>query len=405
MCFGAILATEWFPAFCTDQQTFINKSWKLIKFIFDLCDVNTDAYARSTEDDRDTLKSSPAVYFAFAGDGIINAPGFSWDCLANGDKLIEHYYCYVYERNHSKNQLIHGNDPHVYCSEALILTLQFGRVKDAKLLLDDQLIHLQKIANNTADAGYALTMMFTMLFASQAHYVLGLSEHVKTLFTIVGITFENAVETVDNISKPLQGALFTAMDHKGLDGGVLSLKRALWQLKAMCILQLDVDESKAIDWLQSLPDNDAYYAYSMTSPNQNPGGMGNLYHACYLALAHEKVGLLDGAIRFADLQLEPDMLKAGAPLTKSSQVIALACKGRVFAKLNRHDEALVAFQAAVTTSKQSYSLMGAFALRELANYIGAGEAAVQAGKDLEVKLDMFNDRMTRTEFDHLTIAP
>lgn len=48
--------------------------------------MNTDAYARSTEDDRDTLKSSSAVYFAFAGDGIINAldfPGIAWQTVIN----------------------------------------------------------------------------------------------------------------------------------------------------------------------------------------------------------------------------------------------------------------------------------------------------------------------------------
>ena len=125
----------------------------------------------------------------------------------------------------------------------------------------------------------------------------------------------------------------------------------------------------------------------------------------WIALAHEKYGLYDGAIRFADLQLEPDEMKAGLPLTKWPQVIASACKGRVLAKLSRHDEALAAFQAAIVTSKASYSLMEAFAHRELANYADGGAAAVQAAKDLEIKLDSFEGRMTRAEFDALTIAP
>ena len=130
---------------------------------------------------------------------------------------------------------------------------------------------------------------------------------------------------------------------------------------------------------------------------------GAFYPACYIALAHEKYSLFDGAIRFADLQLETDMSKAGAPLAKWLHVIALACKGRVLARMNRHDEALVAFQAAIAVSKQSYSLMEAFALRELANYTAGGVAAVQAGKDLEAKLKTFEGRMTREEFDTLRI--
>ena len=85
--------------------------------------------------------------------------------------------------------------------------------------------------------------------------------------------------------------------------------------------------------------------------------------------------------------------------------MALACKGRVFAQLHRPDEALAAFRAAIALSKESYSLVEAFALRELANYTAAGADAVQAGRDLEFKLGSFNGRLTRAEFDGLTIAP
>ena len=405
VCFGAILALEWYPGLVSDYQMFLKKSLKLINFILDLCTASTDAYAHSTEEDRDMLKNAMACYFTFAGDGIVNVPGFSWDCFAAGDKLIDHYNSYEHERNHPKNLVIHGSEPHLYCGEPLILTMQFGRVKDAKLLLNDLLIQFQKIAGNTTETGYGATMAITVMFASQVYHVLGMSEHVQKLLATAGMTFDDASETLDVVTKTAQGGLYTAMEHKGAGGGVLSLKRVLWQTKAMCILHLDVDESKAIAWLHSLPDNDAYYAYSMTMPNHDPGGVANMNHACYLALAHEKVGLLDGAIRFADLQLEPDVLKAGVPLTKWPQVIALACKGRVFAKLNQHDKALAAFQAAISISKQSYSLMEAFALRELANCVGIGDAAVRAGKDLEAKLGTFAGRMTRAEFDHLTIAP
>ena len=189
-------------------------------------------------------------------------------------------------------------------------------------------------------------------------------------------------------------------------GGLCSLKRFTWQTKAFCVLHLDVDESKAIAWLESLPDTtEEFLAYAMTMPHYDYTATFGAVQTCWIALAHEKVGMYEGAIRFANLQLEPDVLKAGVPLTKWPQVIALACKGRVFAKLNQHDKALAAFQAAIIVSKQSYSLAEAFALRELANCVGIGDAAVRAGKDLEAKLDTFKGRMTRAEFDHLTIAP
>ena len=143
----------------------------------------------------------------------------------------------------------------------------------------------------------------------------------------------------------------------------------------------------------------------MTVPNLDVTSLIGANQACWLALAHEKVGMYEGALRFGDLQLETDLLKAGTPNLKWPQVIALACKGRVFAKLNRHDEALIAFQAAIAAAKESYSMMAAFAYRELANYAGGGDASIQASKNLETKLATFEGRMTRAEFDRMTIGP
>ena len=107
---------------------------------------------------------------------------------------------------------------------------------------------------------------------------------------------------------------------------------------------------------------------------------------------------------YADFQLE-GYLNGGTPDVLWPQIIALACKGRVFAKLNQHDEALAAFQAAIAMSKESFSMMEAFAYRELANYANGGSASVQAGNDLELKLDTFSHVMSRAEFDQLKITP
>lgn len=171
------------------------------------------------------------------------------------------------------------------------------------------------------------------------------------------------------------------------------------------MLNIDVPQSTAVAWLESLPDNDEILAYSMSFPTHDHGAVHGIYHHCWMALAHESIGLHAGALRFADLQVETDLQKGGTPLIKWPQVIAWACKGRVLAKLNRHADALVSFQAAIKTSKESYSLMEAFAYRELANYTAGGEAAVQAGVDLEAKLKTFEGRMTRAEFDELKITP
>ena len=412
--FGAIQALEWYPLLASaDKQQTAVISWKISKMILDLCDQTTDAFARSTAEERNALKNAMACFFFFSGDAIISAPGFSFDYLNNGDKFIEHYFCYKYEENHHINVELHSNDVHVYAPGAGVLTLQHGRVEDAKRILDDHLTEFEKVAINPAGAGYGLTMAFALCNIPQVHHILGLSKHAQRFFDLANVTFDNADAALDTLTKPLQGGLFTTLEQRGGRGVQVSLKRCIWQTKAMCILNLNVPEPTARAWLKSLPDNETVCAYSLTLPAEDGDlfdqGASFMYQACWIALAHEKLGLYEGAIRFADLQLEQDLRKGGAPFCHWPQTIALACKGRVFAKLNQHAEALVAFEAAIVESKHSYSLMAAFALRELANYVadGGGDTVtvVHAGKDLQLKLDTFKGRMTTAEFDGLTIAP
>ena len=402
--YAAAVSLDWLPGWLSgDQQSFANVNWMMCKLAIDSYD-----NPLSTEEDRSAFKPLAVWPLRFAGDACFsNMQGFIWDYFgANGDKLIEGFNAYKYEEHHAFLVECLSLDTHVCTgANAFVLALQYGRVKDARECVDANLANIQKMMA-LPDAGFMLGAADTPCFLGPLYYILGLPKHVfAEHFATLGVTFDSVDERLDTVTKDAQGVLFSSMEHKGGGGGLISLTRYSWQLKALCVLNQDVPESKAIAWLESLPDNEAFIACSMTLPHQDSGAVLGAYQACWIALANEKVGLCESALRFADLQLEPDMLKAGIPLTKWPQVIALACKGRVLAKLNRHDEALVAFQAAVTTSKDSLSLMEAFAYRELANYAGGGDAAVQAGKELEAKLKTFEGRMTREEFDGLTIRP
>jgi hypothetical protein len=178
-------------------------------------------------------------------------------------------------------------------------------------------------------------------------------------------------------------------------------------------MHTDVSTVKAITWLKELPDDEGFYQASMTQPTCDYGAFWTTNHqTCWLAVAHEKVGLYDGALRFCRLALEPDMLKAGAPHVKWALTVAWTCKGRVLTQLNQHTEALVAFQAAIATSKDSYPMIEALAYRELANLDATAgcpaavmAVAAQARRDMEDKLNGFDGRLNRAEFDTLTIAP
>ena len=312
---------------------------------------------------------------------------------------------YVYDEHHYFYVDVASTDFHIARADTeCVLTLQYGRIADAREMMADKLVLTQKLFETTS-AGNMMSFVASSCFPQVTMHFLRLTDYCRKHYDILGITFDNAEELIDTVTKAAQGSLFAAMEQKEPNGSVIATKRIVWQVKAFCVLLLDVPDAKAIAWLQSLPDDEAVYAYSMTFPTHDVGAFWGSHQFCWLALAHEKVGLYEGALRFAGLQFGP-VSKAGYPLAKWAYVVAFACKGRVLAKLDRHDEALSAFQAGIAASKESYSLMEAFALRELANYGGGGgAAAVQAGKDLEAKLQTFEGRMTRAEFDGLTIGP
>ena len=401
LAYGATMSIEWFPAILSgSEQAYADSNWTLSKMILDLCDETADAYALATEEDRATAKPLLAWTLVLAGDAIVNAPGFHWDCLGHaGDVLIEHDNAYVFEVHHARFKDIISYDPYASPGAPWILTLEYGPIEEARTMIDRNLI----IAEKTLATQDPITAGMMVCLAPELFHMHGLSQHIQKVMEFDGITFENAAEKSAERFAPLLGTVVASMEHTGPGGGIFSQKRIVWHIKVMLILHTDVPTPKAVAWLESLPDNDGFYATTMTFPTHMH--LYAMYRTCWIALAHEKSGLYDGALRFADLQLEPDMLKAGLPLTKWPQVIAWACKGRVLAKLDRPDEALVAFQAAIAVSKESYSLMAAFAYRELANFRAGGGAAVQASKDLEAKLDSFDGRLTRAAFDGLTIGP
>ena len=407
MCYAAELSLNWLPAIMSgNEQTSANGFWRLSKMIVDMCNESTDVFALSTEEDREQGKALLTWTMRCAAEPMFKSPDFSWDLFEpNGDAIVEYQNAYNYAEHHGLSVEIVSHDPQCVAGAPWLLTMQYGRVRDALQMLDENLAFATKLAEFSASAGYALTFFFIAAFLPPLQHIMGSPKHMQSTLAILGISFGNVEERLVAVTKSAQGSLVTTMERKEPGGGWFSTPRVVWQIKALCILDLVVPEAEAIAWLESLPDNETFCAHSMTMPQYDHGSVFGAYQTCWLALAHEKVGLYTGALRFADLQMETDILKGGTPSRIWPQVVALACKGRVLAKLNRHDEALVAFQAAVAISHESYSMMAAFAYRELANYAGGGEAAVQAGKELEAKLKTFEGRMTREEFDRLTIAP
>jgi hypothetical protein len=76
--------------------------------------------------------------------------------------------------------------------------------------------------------------------------------------------------------------------------------------------------------------------------------------------------------------------------------------------LGRHTEAIVAFETAVTTSKDGFRLGKALALRELLAYlVGVGDDAVaerHARRDLAAAMAEFGGKLTNEQFSKLSFS-
>merc|ERR1719272_802345 len=132
-----------------------------------------------------------------------------------------------------------------------------------------------------------------------------------------------------------------------------------------------------------------------------------MYQCVWLALAAEKLGMYDDALRFVEYTVEPDLAKGGT-LSKWTHTLAYCCKGRVLAKQGKHFWANDALKAGVAASKGStFPLIEAFALRELAQHDcnEFGTTAAIARQELGAKLDVFDGRLSAKEFAMLRIAP
>ena len=405
---GVTMALEWYPALTGgNPEAHSAACWKMAKLVLDMFDESSDVYSLVTEEDQSNVKPMVVFTLCLAGDGLLKVPGFSWDGFGHQGQLL---YDAVTAFNYEEHApiaigLYSCVTPAIFGSGQWLLSMHYGRVHDAIKLLDDNLHHTEKLVANPA-AGFVHSFMWSAGSLATVYTIHGMSQHVAKHYAMLGLSFDTAEERVSEVTGP--DAMFQPIDAVGPDkDGIMPITRAVWHIKSLCILNnMNVPDAKAITWLQSLPDDETFILMTCVMGTHD---LGTNFNGCYytytIALAHEKVGLYEGAIRFANLQLVPEPSKGGNPHAKYTHVIALACKGRALAKLGRHAEALAAFQLAITTSKESFNLIEALAYRELAKYAEGGEAAAQAAADLDAKLAGFDGRLARADFDKLKIAP
>lgn len=97
--FSATMSMEWFPSLMggsNNHQTYSDALWTMAKTILSMFDERTDMCTFTSAEVKVKAKPMLAFPIVIAGDAVLNAPGFSWDCFGpNGDKLVEHHNRYA----------------------------------------------------------------------------------------------------------------------------------------------------------------------------------------------------------------------------------------------------------------------------------------------------------------------
>ena len=274
LCNSIFLSLDWLPHLISGEvEPYAAACWKMTKAILDMNDESSDVYSLLTEEDRTKGKTILTYILNHGGDAIQTVPGFSWNCFGrNGDVLVDCQNAFVFEEHHTFVVAAMSADVHMcYGSGPFIIALQFGRVKESLTMLEQHLVWTEKIVANPSTAGYKFTILFSSWGLAAVFQMHGMSQHVQKMYTALGFTFDNAsdrlVETADGLG------MFSAMEHRETGPHLFGLKRCLWQIKSMCVLNTNVPEVEAVAWLTSLPDDDTFIAFSLNKPTHDVGAM------------------------------------------------------------------------------------------------------------------------------------
>ena len=350
----------------------------------------------------------------FAGNELVSRlSDFTWEMYggANGERYIEALDSYVFEEHHE----ILSN----MCSLDLVgtsitgewpLLCVYGLVEAATKPTEKKLRTLEKVKKRKeVSQSWRMEYCFAMSMNPVLYFLLNKPALTMALFDTIGITFDNAEAFLQDVC----GAtiLFADWLSEEANSGYFSTTRVVYQVKAFCILHGNVPTADAMAWIKSLPSNKQLSKYSVLISNEatthDQGTLVNIYQSCWMALAAEKLGLFEDALRFAEFSVEPDLAKGGT-FSKWTHALAHCSKGRILAKDGKHAEANTAFQAGVDAAKQStLPLIEALALRELAQHDCSEfvQTALRAKQEVVAKLDTFQGRLSLEEFAALRFAP
>eukprot|EP00729_Bicosta_minor_P005503 gene5503-15581_t len=178
----------------------------------------------------------------------------------NGDRIVDHFYAYVYEQHHAMAVDIFSLDFQIFGAEPFWLTLQYGRVNDSIKMLARGIVNYKKVAADPQQNGYSYSMLIGCTTMPLIMYMHGQHEMGRKLLEAAGVNFNTAYQRVQDFCSDGVGNVYIAMDEKGDGDGLFSMRKIWWFLRCCLILNGDVSEVEAIEFLQSLPADKEFLA-------------------------------------------------------------------------------------------------------------------------------------------------
>ena len=244
--------------------------------------------------DGSLLPSSYADVRSPVDDVIVQSPGFTHAVFGdNGDRIVEHFNSYSYDDHHDHVVKTVSVDMCLTGAEAFWLTMQYGRYTDSVAMLQPQIRNVEKLTADTSANGYIYGCILSAVQLTSIMHFHGRRDMAQKIWSVelCNFSFDNAFERLKVLSSSTD--VWIDIDGKGTEPGLCSTRRCYWQVKCQLILDTDVPKSAAIEFLETLPDDDEFVAYSLTvdTPHDHLELLGVTMIA-WVALANEKVSVL-----------------------------------------------------------------------------------------------------------------
>jgi hypothetical protein len=200
------VVSNWFTAsLAGDIEKFNEVNWRMTKQLMDLSDECTDAYSRLTFEERYLAKPAALLFISIGGEAMMRLPEFSLDIYGpNGDKLLEWANAYKFDEHHTFIAALCGLDNWLCQNGAdWLLTMQYGRLSDAVKILDERLLALEKVVEDSSSPTRVFDIGAGVPKLLACCHMHGQFQLVLKLIDVLGFTFDSVDEYLTKLMKDI----------------------------------------------------------------------------------------------------------------------------------------------------------------------------------------------------------